>query len=81
MELVTARQCARIILNVTTGVTGMKKEESIGRYNSFTIVSESIPWDIGISQVKTFAKYYLFCNFLALIALETFGFVFMKYCV
>ena len=43
MELVTARRSARIILNVTTGVTGMKKEESIGRYKSnFTVVSDSI---------------------------------------
>ena len=37
MEPVTAKLSARTILNVTTGVTGMKKEESTGRHIQFSI--------------------------------------------
>jgi len=37
MEPVTARLSARTILNVTTGVTGMKKEESTGENVNYTL--------------------------------------------
>jgi len=38
MEPATVRQSARTILNVTTGVTGMKKEENTGENVNYTSI-------------------------------------------